>query len=150
MNFTGDCFVIFSAVSLAVSSVLAKLFSKYEDPVVLSGYQFILGGAVMIIIGLIAGGEISFSSTTGVAILIYLAFLSAIAYSLWGVLLKYNPVSKVTVFSFTTPIFGTVLSLLLLTAEKPNVGAVNLIVTLVLVSAGILLLNYKKLPKAEK
>ena len=148
MNFTGDCFVIFSAVSLAVSSVLAKLFSKYEDPVVLSGYQFILGGAVMVIIGLIAGGKISFSSVTGVAILVYLAFLSAIAYSLWGVLLKYNPVSKVTVFSFTTPIFGTVLSLLLLTAEKPNVGVVNLIVTLVLVSAGILLLNYKKLPKA--
>ena len=43
MNFTGDCFVIFSAIALAVSSVLAKKYSKYEDPVVISGYQFILG-----------------------------------------------------------------------------------------------------------
>lgn len=149
MNFTGDCFVIFSAISLAVSSVLAKRFSKYEDPVVLSGYQFILGGAVMIAIGLIAGGKISFTDTVGVIILIYLAFLSAIAYSLWGVLLKYNPVSKVTVFSFTTPVFGTVLSLLLLT-EKSNVGVINLISALLLVSAGILLLNYKKLPKPSE
>lgn len=143
----GDAFVIFSAISLAVSSTLIKIFSKHEDPVTLSGYQFILGGAVMIVIGLVSGGKISFKSTTGVIILIYLAFLSAIAYSLWGMLLKFNPVSKVTVFSFTTPIFGTVLSLLILTSEKPNVGVVNIIITLALVSFGILLLNYQKQSK---
>ncbi len=143
----GDAFVIFSAISLAISSTLIKIFSKHEDTVTLSGYQFILGGAVMIVIGLIFGGTISFGSVSGVLILIYLAFLSAIAYSLWGMLLKFNPVSKVTVFSFTTPIFGTVLSLLILTSEKPNVGIVNIIATLVLVSLGILLLNCNKQPK---
>ena len=42
MNFTGDAFVLFSAMSLAFSSVLIKIFSKSEDPVVISGYQFIL------------------------------------------------------------------------------------------------------------
>ena len=121
--------------------MLIKKFSKYEDPVVISGYQFIIGGAFLIALGLILGGKMSFESTTGIVILIYLAFLSAIAYALWGVLLKYNPVSKITVFSFTTPIFGTVLSLLFL-PEQSGVNPINLVITLLLVSGGIFLLNY--------
>lgn len=143
LNFLGDCFVIFSAISLAFSSVLMKIYSKEENPVVLSGYQFILGGAVMIILGLAFGGSISFESLTGVGILTYLAFLSAVAYALWGILLKYNPVSKVTVFSFMTPVFGVILSNIMLT-ESGNVSVVNVLVALALICAGIFTLNYQK------
>ena len=142
MNFLGDGFVILSTVAYSFSSVFMKRFSKYEDPVVLSGYQFIFGGAFMIILGLLLGGRVSLESTKGVIILVYLAFLSAVAYALWGMLLKHNPVSKVTIFSFTTPIFGTILSLLLL-PEHSGVDPLNLIITLLLVSGGILLLNYQ-------
>jgi drug/metabolite transporter (DMT)-like permease len=147
MNFFGDAFVLFSAISLAFSSVLMKRFSKHEDPVVLSGYQFIFGGIFMVIVGLIFGGKISFSSPTGLLVLLYLSMLSAIAYALWGMLLKFNPISRVTVFSFTTPIFGTLLSLLMLT-ESTKVEPLNLIITLLLVSAGIFLLNYQKKNKS--
>ena len=139
----GDVFVIFSAISLAFSSVLIKKFSKFEDPVVISGYQFIIGGAFLVVLGLLLGGKMSFASTKGTILLVYLAFLSAIAYALWGILLKYNPVSKVTVFSFTTPIFGTILSLIFL-PESANVDPVFLVFTLLLVSGGIFLLNYQK------
>lgn len=145
-NFLGDGFCVLSAVSLAVSSTLIKIFSKEEDPVTISGYQFILGGAVMIIIGLSFGGKINIRDAGGVAVLVYLSFLSAIAYSLWGILLKYNPVSKVTVFSFTTPVFGVLLSKLMLT-ESSNTGILNLIAALILVCLGILLLNYQ--PKGK-
>ena len=141
MNFLGDGFVILSTVSYAFSSVLMKRFSKHEDPVVISGYQFIVGGAFMIILGLSLGGEISLSSGGGTALLIYLAFLSAIAYALWGLLLKFNPVSRVSIFSFTTPIFGTILSILLLPGTS-GTSPINIAITLVLVSAGIFLLNY--------
>ena len=147
MNFMGDGFVIFSTIAYSFSSVFMKRFSKYEDPVVLSGYQFIFGGAFMSALGLILGGRVSFESTKGVVILIYLAFLSAIAYALWGVLLQHNPVSKVTVFSFTTPIFGTILSLIFL-PEVSGVDPINLVVTLFLVSGGILLLNYQPKEKS--
>lgn len=143
MNFYGDCFVLFSAISYATSSVLMKRYSKYEDPVILSGYQFILGGIVMIIVGLMLGGHIHIQNLKGLGVLIYLAFLSAIAYSLWGVLLQYNPVSKVTVFSFMTPVFGVILSNLMLT-ESGNVPMINLFITLILVCAGIIILNYQK------
>ena len=143
MNFTGDCFVIFSTIAYAVSSVLMKRYSKYEDPVVISGYQFFFGGIIMIIIGLAFGGIIRVPSLTAFFVLTYLAFLSAIAYALWGVLLKHNPVSKVTIYSFCIPVFGVLLSNLMLT-EKSQVSLLNLIVTLVLICSGIIILNYKK------
>lgn len=147
INFTGDCFVLFSAISYAFSSVLIKKFSNYEDPVVLSGYQFIIGGLFMIVLGVSLGGSIAIASVKAAAVLVYLAFLSAIAYSLWGVLLKFNPVSRVTVFSFMIPVFGVVLSKLMLT-EDGNVSPINLIITIVLVSTGIILLNYNKKKEA--
>ncbi len=143
MNLTGDGFVIFSAIAYAVSSVLIKKYSVHEDPVVISGYQFIMGGIVMIIAGMLLGGQVAFEGAAAVSVLVYLAFLSAIAYSLWGVLLKFNPVSRVSVYSFMIPVFGVLLSNLML-AEKSNVPPINLIITLVLISAGIIILNHKK------
>ena len=146
MNFTGDAFVLFSAMSLAFSSVLIKIFSRSEDPVVISGYQFMLGGTVMIIVGLIAGGRIDTFNLKGAAILVYLSFLSAIAYALWGMLLKFNPVSKVTIFSFMTPVFGVLLTKLML-PEESTVKLVNLFISLVLVCLGVFMLNYVKQTK---
>ena len=143
MNFFGDCFVLFSAISYSISSVLVKIYSRDEDPVILSGYQFAIGGLFMILVGLCMGGRVTFTTASAIGVLIYLAFLSAIAYSLWGVLLKYNPVSRVTIFSFMIPVFGVILSKLML-SEASNVTPLNLIITLILICTGILLLNYNK------
>lgn len=149
MNFLGDAFVLFSSISSSVAAVLIKIFSKDEDPVALSGYQFMIGGAFLIVLGLVTGGRINTDSVEGIFVLIYLAFLSAVAYSLWGILLKYNPVSKISVFTFSTPVMGVLLSALFLPDEK-MVPVVNLLITLALVTAGILLLNYQRPAKAEK
>ncbi|MBR4890439.1 MAG: DMT family transporter [Clostridia bacterium] len=143
MNFTGDCFVLFSTIAYAFSSVLVKRYSAYEDPVVISGYQFLFGGIVMMIAGFISGGRVAFTSIEALLVLIYLALLSAVAYGLWGVLLKHNPVSKVTIYSFMIPVFGVILSNLMLT-EESSVPAVNLIITLILICTGVLIINYKK------
>lgn len=141
MNFTGDAFVLFSTVAYAISSVLMRKFSTEEDPVAISGYQFIMGGAVMIVLGVILGGGVAVTTLKAGAVLLYLAFLSAVAYALWGVLLKHNPVSKVTIHSFMIPVFGVLLSELML-SEQSGVSAVNLVIALVLVCAGVTVLNY--------
>lgn len=138
----GDVCVILSAVSLGVSSVIIKIFSKDEDPVVISGYQFMMGGLVMVVSGLVMGGSIDLSVAEGIFVLLYLSFLSAVAYALWGVLLKYNPVSKVTIFSFMTPVFGVILTAIML-PEESNVSILNLIISLVLVCLGVFLLNFR-------
>ena len=146
LNFLGDGFVLLSNLAYGVSGALMKKYSNREDPVVISGYQFIFGGFVMILVGLLFGGVIVLTSIKAVAVLLYLALLSAVAYALWGVLLKYNPVSKVSIYSFMTPVFGVFLSNLLLT-EKSNVAPLNLILALILICGGITILNYQKKKK---
>ncbi len=146
MNFTGDGFVLISSVAYAISSSLIKRFSKYEDPVVISGYQFVVGGIVMITVGLAMGGEVAFSGIKSYAIMGYLSLLSAVAYSLWGVLLKNNPVSKVSIYSFMIPVFGTLLSMLML-EETSRVSPINLVITLVLICTGIFLINFRYVKK---
>ncbi len=143
LNFLGDGFVLLSNLAYGVSGALMKKYSNREDPVVISGYQFIFGGFVMILVGLLFGGVIVLTSIKAVAVLLYLALLSAVAYALWGVLLKYNPVSKVSIYSFMTPVFGVFLSNLLLT-EKSNVAPLNLVLALILICGGITILNYQK------
>ncbi len=146
LNFLGDGFVLLSNLAYGVSGALMKKYSKREDPVVISGYQFIFGGFVMILVGLLFGGVIVLTSIKAVAVLLYLALLSAVAYALWGVLLKYNPVSKVSIYSFMTPVFGVFLSNLMLT-EKSNVAPLYLIFALFLICGGITILNYQKQKK---
>lgn len=143
MNFFGDGFVIFSAVSYAISSVLIKKYSKYEDPVVISGYQFAIGGLFMVLVGVCLGGHIRIPTAAAFGVLLYLSMLSAVAYALWGVLLKNNPVSKITVFSFLIPAFGVVLSNLML-QEAGGVLALNLCIALLMICIGVFMLNYKK------
>ena len=147
LDIMGVGFVLLSTISSSCASVLVRKYSKVEDPVVISGYQFIAGGIFMIIVGLSFGGTVDLSNGWGVSILVYLGFLSAIAYSLWGILLKYNPVSRVTVFNFMTPIFGVIFSTIFLD-EKGSVNPINLIITLILISVGIFMLNYK--PKEKQ
>lgn len=139
----GEGFIVLSSLSYAISSVLIKRFSRNESPVALSGYQFILGGIVMSVVGFAFGGRLSFTHAKSVLLLLYLALLSAVAYTLWGVLLKYNPVSRVSVFGFMTPVFGFILSALLL-GEGIADGGIKAIIALALVCVGIYLVNKEK------
>lgn len=143
LNLLGDGFVLLSNFAYGISGVLMKRYSNREDPVIISGYQFVLGGFVMMVIGLLFGGVITITSVAAAGVLLYLALLSSIAYSLWGVLLKYNPVSKVSIYSFMTPVFGAFLSNLMLD-EKNAVSPVNVVIALILICTGITVLNYKK------
>lgn len=141
LNFNqGDFCILISSVAYAISSVLIKRYSKYENPVVISGSQFVVGGLALILLGICFGGKLCTISAAAIGVLIYLAFLSAAAYSLWGILLKYNPVSKITVFSFTIQIFGTLLSKILLKNEAVPPFA-NLAVSLICICVGIYIIN---------
>ena len=138
---TGEGFIVVASVSYAISSVLMKEYSSHENPVTLSGYQFLVGGAVMMMIGGIAGGNLGSISAQGLLLILYLALVSSVAYSIWGVLLKYNPVSSVAIYGFTTPIFGAMLSALLL-GEWSSV-TIRHVIALALVSIGIYIVNRK-------
>lgn len=138
----GDGFLLISAFAYALSTVLIKIYGKSNDPVMLSGYQFLAGGLMMILLGLCMGGRIYTATASGVGLLLYMGFISAGAYTLWGILLKYNPVSKVAVFGFFTPIFGVILSALIL--NEGTSFDLKTFAALVLVCCGIIVVNIKK------
>ena len=139
MSFLGEGFILLCALSGAFSAVLIKKYSQKELPVTLSGYQFMAGGLVMILCGLLFGGRLEVVSAQGLFLLFYLAMVSAVAYSLWGMLLKYNSVSRVSVYGFSKPIWGVALSALLL-QESQTLGITGLI-SLALVCIGIYCVN---------
>ena len=94
----------------------------------------------MTVAGIAFGGSISGVSFQGYVLLLYMALISAVAYSVWSVLLKYNSVSKVAVFGFTTPIFGVVLSAAFL-HENSSLSWLQSLSALALVCAGIYIVN---------
>ncbi len=145
----GEGGILVSTISASISSNLTAIFGKKISPVLLSGWQFVIGGIVITVLGYLFGGSFCITSMAGVLILLYLAFVSAAAYSLWGCLLKKNPLSKVMVFNFLTPVFGVLFSALFLgetkKAFRPETG-----IALVFVCAGIILVNKGKKQPAEE
>ena len=140
MSFTGEGFVFLSTLSYAFSSVLIKKYGQKENPVTLSGWQFVIGGILMVLIGSGMGGHLDGFSFKSILLLIYMAMISAVAYSIWGILLKHNPVGKVAVFGFMNPVFGVTLSAILL-HEQNQAFTLQGLISLILVCIGIYLVN---------
>lgn len=140
MSVMGEGFLLIAQVAYALSTVMIGIFSSKESPVVLSGYQFFIGGCVLMAIGVLMGGHIPKFPLAAVGILIYLAFVSATAYSLWSVLLAYNPVSKVAIYGFVNPLFGVILAALVLGETRQAFNSASLI-ALALVCVGIYIVN---------
>ena len=144
-TFNGEGFVFLSVISYGFSSVFLKKYSRDYDPVLLSGWQFVLGGGILALMGTLMGGRLEYMTWQGILMLLYLGFLSAVAYSLWGILLKYNPVSKVAIYGFSNPVMGVFLSALLL-GEGGQAFCLQNVIALCLVSGGIFLVNYRSKP----
>ena len=141
-TFLGEGAILIAAIAYALSSALVKNYSQKENPVVLSGYQFIFGGIIMTIVGALMGGKLTGWCFRSILLLLYLALISSVAYSVWGILLKHNPVGKVAIYSFTNPIFSVLLSFVFL-HETSSFG-IELVVALGLVCCGIWLVNRVK------
>lgn len=142
MSLLGEGFIFFSTVSYAFSSVVIKRYSKEENPVLMSGWQFLFGGLIMVFSGLAMGARMPAFTARSFGMLLYLAFISAVAYTIWSLLLKYNPVSRVAVFGFMNPVFGFLLSALLL-QEGDAINTIA-ILSLILVCLGIYVVNHEK------
>jgi drug/metabolite transporter (DMT)-like permease len=146
----GEGLVLASTFAAAISSNVIKDLSKRHDAALLSGWQFVVGGATMLVLGLAGGGHVAPASEevagAAWALLGYLAFISAVAYTLWSFALAENPVSRVAVFGFMNPVFGVILSAVLLD-EADAMSPVVAVLALVLISAGIVIVNRE--PEAD-
>lgn len=134
----GEGMILICTISYGISTIVMKMISHMESAMTITAYQLLFGGFILVVIGLVSGGHIEGFDTRSVVLLIYMAMLSAVAFSLWTLLLKYNTVGKVAIFGFSIPIFGVFLSAVIL-GEK--IVSLKNLAALVCVSIGILLVN---------
>ncbi len=135
----GDGFIILSSLSAAAGYLISKKYAANADPAEVTGMQQLIGGGILLFAGLISGGSIIQITLSGILSLAFLSLAAAVSYSLWVKLLQTNDVSAVSVFKFMTPLFGVMLSGLIL-GETIFVWQNG--VSLALICLGICLANY--------
>lgn len=145
-SFQGEGFIMIAAFLLSSSSIYGKRITQKIDPSIATGYQLTIGGAILTILGFVLGGQLIGFTLASSMLLIYMAFLSSVAFVIWAQLLKYNKVGIITIFSFLMPIFGTLLSAIFL---GENIFDIKILIALILVCIGIFLVYRVKNDKNE-
>ena len=141
-HMNGEGYILLSTVVSSFASAFVKRFSVKEDPLVLSGWQFVAGGLLLCAGGLVWGGRLSGFTPASVLLLFYMACISAGAFSLWSLLVVHNDISRIAVFRFMNPVIGVILSSLIL-GEQNQAFTVFGLGALALVSLGIIVVNRK-------
>ena len=140
---TGEGFAVFAAMAQSLASIYSKKLARYMNVKTITGYQLFIGGILLAAAGVLTGGTLT-AVWQGVLLLLYMAALSAVAFTVWTYLLSHNPVSSVSIYNLLIPVFGTVLSGIFL---QENIMTWTHLISIVLVCMGIVLVNRKQ--KAE-
>jgi len=137
----GEGFMLICTIIYGSSTVILKIAAGKGNSMTINALQLLIGGMLLLFIGLLCGGSVTGFEAKSSILLIYMAVLSAIAYTLWTILIKYNPVGKVAVYGFTIPVFGAVMSGIFLREE---ILRIQNLLALILVSIGIVVVNYSR------
>ena len=132
----GEGFVMLAAFILSASSIYGKSITQNQDASIVTGYQLLIGGLVLLILGYLSGGKLVGFTLKSTSLLIYMALLSSVAFAVWTQLLKYNKVGIISVFNFLIPIFGSLLSAIFL---GENIFDIRIFISLIFVCFGIYL-----------
>ena len=134
----GEGFVVIAAFVLAAASIYGKRLSASIDPLVMTGWQLLIGGGLLTVGGLALGGRLQDLGVSSGALLLYMALLSSVAFAVWSLLLKHNPVGMIAAFNFLVPVFGVGLSAVFL---GESVLRWSNLAALILVCVGIWLVS---------
>ncbi|WP_294407656.1 DMT family transporter [uncultured Ruminococcus sp.] len=146
-SFSNEGCIMLSSLFFAAGSVISKKVPSEIDSVSLNGWQLLLGGITLTIVGLAGGGTVTPSGASAWLMMFYLAVISSFGFVIWMLLLRYNPTEEITVFNLLVPIIGTILSGIVLGEEFANLSN---IAALICVCIGIYVVNSKKKQAAGK
>ena len=143
----GDFMILMSTLSAAAGNFISKGIVRDREPISVTGFQLLFGGILLLIAGFVTGGKLDFSSIKALLVLLWLAFVSAAAFAIWTALLKHHPASRICVFKLLVPVFGTLLSGIML---GESVFGIETIVSVVLICAGIFISNMQIKKRCER
>jgi drug/metabolite transporter (DMT)-like permease len=106
-----------AAAMWASGSFASPRLSLPRDGLVSTGWQMLLGGVVIVVVGLLAGegGDVGSLSLRSIAALAYLVvFGSWVAFTAYAWLLQNAPISRVATYAYVNPVVAIVLGWLIL------------------------------------
>lgn len=106
----GDGMIILNALCSAFAALMTRGLNKRVNVFVGTGYGLAIGGALLVVPGLIFGGVLPNVTLWGCVILILLIGISTIGFTLYNKLLTCNPVGKVAIYNSLIPVIGAVSS----------------------------------------
>ncbi len=136
----GEGFVMIACLSNVFGSFIGKTISKGRVFEV-TAYQLMIGSAVLILPAIFLGCTLAINFQS-VCIILYLAFVSAAAFSIWTALLSFNEAGKILIFNLLIPVTGAIWSYFIL-GEKEIFTPLYL-VSVILICLGIVFVNLKK------
>ena len=139
-SFLGEGMMIIAALCQTGAYFIAAKSADRLSAVRLVGNGQLIGGALLLAVSLCLGANIPKISLAGLLLLLALAAISAAAYVLSLMPLRYFPASEVSVYNLLIPVFGVVLSGIIL---GEDVLKWNYPISLALICAGIILVNLK-------
>lgn len=134
----GEGMIVLNAVCSAIGGIMTRVVTKKVPPITATGYSLSIGGLMLVVAGLFTGGRLSQITVTGVLLLCGLIAISMIGFIIYNQLICYNPISEIAIFNALIPVFGTIMSGLML-GEKIGLGN---IIGLLLTSLGIFVIHY--------
>lgn len=141
-SLTGEGLMIISMLLAALSGIYTKKLTTTISPFVITGYQLLLGSTILISLGLVFAQDTAFTFTViSIPLLVHLGFISAAGFTLWSAILKYNDISKVSIYKFLIPIFGVFISFLF---HREPLDLIIVLISMTFVATGIILINLEK------
>lgn len=140
---SGEGFVLIATTFNALASVLIRKYGRNLNGFLLTGSQFVLGATPLIILGAITHkSNVNFDFVLFL-MLSYGAFISATAFTIWTFVLQNHSASEFGIYKLFIPVFGTILSILVLGEDL----TINIVLGLLFVLAGAIILNKKQTKK---
>ena len=110
----GDGMIILNALCGACAGLMTRGVGQRVDVFVGTGLSLGIGGALLVIPGLLMGGTLPHVTFLGLLYLLMLIGISTIGFTLYNKLLTCNPVGKIAIWNSLIPVVGAVTSCLCL------------------------------------
>ena len=141
ITFLGDGMILLNALFSALGGLLTRIVSKKMHIMPTTGYSMMIGGALMLLIGMVIGPAAPWVITVrGLLILFVLIMISAVCFAIYNELLAWHPISKIAIYNALIPVLGVIFAALILKEELKW----QYFISVLLVAAGIYLVNREK------
>jgi drug/metabolite transporter (DMT)-like permease len=149
-EFWGILILILANVAGSMGNVMVVKYRMGLPPLLLNSAQLMTGGLGLILLSIpFEGLAFGVNEAEYYIALGWLSFMSAVAFSIWFILLR-RPgvkVSELNVWKFLIPVFGAVLSWIILVDEHPEVTALT---GMGLIGLSLVVLNANHITKTNK